>query len=56
MTIDTELIDAYSLAVVIASSPRNEVHNLWAFYLHMTLLHQALPIAEKFPTAAFHGS
>lgn len=30
-----DLVDAYSLDTFIASSPRKEVHNLWAFYLHV---------------------
>ncbi|MBA0803317.1 hypothetical protein Gohar_013547 [Gossypium harknessii] len=35
----TELADAYSPDIVIASSPGKEVHDPWAFYLHVALLH-----------------
>ncbi|KAG5586118.1 hypothetical protein H5410_046552, partial [Solanum commersonii] len=34
----TELADAYSPDTVITSSPGKEVHDPWAFYLHMALL------------------
>jgi hypothetical protein len=33
-SVGTELADAYSSDTVIASSPRKEVHDPWAFYLH----------------------
>ncbi|KAK8947272.1 hypothetical protein KSP39_PZI006810 [Platanthera zijinensis] len=52
----TELVDAYSSDTVIASSPRNEVHDPWAFYLHAALLCQAFAHCGKFPTAASHRS
>ncbi|KAG6479340.1 hypothetical protein ZIOFF_062803 [Zingiber officinale] len=48
----TELADAYSSDTVIASSPRKEVHDPWAFYLHATLLRQAFAHCGKFSTAA----
>ncbi|KAG9438462.1 hypothetical protein H6P81_021585 [Aristolochia fimbriata] len=48
----TELADAYSSDTVIASSPRKEVHDPWAFYLHAALLRQAFAHCGKFPTAA----
>ncbi|ERN00555.1 hypothetical protein AMTR_s00102p00104790 [Amborella trichopoda] len=51
-----ELADAYSLDTVIASSPRKEVHDPWAFYLHATLLRQAFAHCKKFPTAASRRS
>ncbi|TYI33213.1 hypothetical protein ES332_A04G117400v1 [Gossypium tomentosum] len=51
----TELADAYSLDIVIASS-LGKVHYLWAFYLHVALLHQAFAHCEKFPTTASHKS
>ncbi|KAH1064838.1 hypothetical protein J1N35_029825 [Gossypium stocksii] len=41
---------------VIASSPAKEVHDLWAFYLHTTLLRQAFAHCEKFPNAASRRS
>ncbi|MBA0698702.1 hypothetical protein Goari_000401, partial [Gossypium aridum] len=55
-TAGTELTDAYSLDIVIASSPRKEVHDLWAFYLHETLLRQAFSHFRKFPTTASRRS
>ncbi|CAA6675654.1 unnamed protein product [Spirodela intermedia] len=45
----TELADAYSSDTVIASSPRKEVHDPWAFYLHAALLRQAFAHCGKFP-------
>ncbi|KAG9438479.1 hypothetical protein H6P81_021572 [Aristolochia fimbriata] len=48
----TELADAYSSDTVIASSPRKEVHDPWAFYLHAALFRQAFAHCGKFPTAA----
>ncbi|KAG6467794.1 hypothetical protein ZIOFF_074307 (mitochondrion) [Zingiber officinale] len=41
---------------VIASSPRKEVHDPWAFYLHAALLRQAFAHCGKFPTAASRRS
>ncbi|KAG6467616.1 hypothetical protein ZIOFF_028433 [Zingiber officinale] len=52
----TELADAYSSDTVIASSPRKEVHDPWAFYLHAALLRQAFAHCGKFPTAASRRS
>ncbi|MBA0783032.1 hypothetical protein Gotri_000818, partial [Gossypium trilobum] len=52
----TELAVAYSPDTVIVSSPRKEVHDLWAFYLHATLLYQAFADCEKFPIALSHRS
>ncbi|KAJ4732767.1 hypothetical protein LUZ62_005248, partial [Rhynchospora pubera] len=43
----TELADAYSSDTVIASSPRKEVYDPWAFFLHAALLRQAFAIAEN---------
>ncbi|TYH22307.1 hypothetical protein ES288_A04G117400v1 [Gossypium darwinii] len=54
-TAGTELVDAYSLDIVIASS-LGKVHYLWAFYLHVALLRQAFAHCEKFPTTASHKS
>ncbi|KAF3637900.1 30S ribosomal protein S12, chloroplastic [Capsicum annuum] len=51
-----ELADAYSPDTVIASSLGKEVHDPWAFYLHMALLHQAFAHYGKFPTAASRRS
>ncbi|MBA0782646.1 hypothetical protein Gotri_000496 [Gossypium trilobum] len=51
-TTGTELTDAYSPDIVIASSPRKEVHDPWAFYLHATLLRLAFAHCGKFPTTA----
>ncbi|KAG6491849.1 hypothetical protein ZIOFF_046788 [Zingiber officinale] len=55
-TAGTELADAYSSDIVIASSPRKEVHDPWAFYLHATLLRQAFVHCGKFPIAASRRS
>ncbi|KAH0437215.1 hypothetical protein IEQ34_026266 [Dendrobium chrysotoxum] len=52
----TQLADAYSSDTVIASSPRKEVHDPWAFYLHAALLRQAFAHCGKFPTAASRRS
>ena len=52
----TELADAYSSDTVIVSSPRKEVHDPWAFYLHAALLRQAFAHCGKFPTAASRRS
>ncbi|KAK5783687.1 hypothetical protein PVK06_038200 [Gossypium arboreum] len=52
----TELADAYSPDIVIASSPGKEVHDPWAFYLHAALLRQAFAHCGKFPTAASRRS
>ncbi|KAL8476605.1 hypothetical protein ACS0TY_029049 [Phlomoides rotata] len=48
----TELADAYSPNIAIASSPGKEVHDPWAFYLHATLIYQAFAYCRKFPTTA----
>ncbi|MBA0870618.1 hypothetical protein Goshw_014894, partial [Gossypium schwendimanii] len=37
-------------------SQGKEVHNPWAFYLHMALLSQAFAHCGKFPTAASRRS
>ncbi|XP_078434140.1 kinesin-like protein KIN-14R [Wolffia australiana] len=50
------LADAYSSDNIIASSPRKEVQDPWAFYLHAALLRQAFAHCEKFPTAASRRS
>ncbi|MBA0845927.1 hypothetical protein Goarm_023314 [Gossypium armourianum] len=55
-TASTELANVYSPDTVIASFPRKEVHNLWAFYLHAALLCQAFANCEKFPIAPSHRS
>ncbi|KAG8480820.1 hypothetical protein CXB51_025547 [Gossypium anomalum] len=52
----TELADAYSPDTVIASSPKKEVHDPWAFYLHATLLRQAFAHCGKLSTAASRRS
>ncbi|KAL8210222.1 hypothetical protein R6Q57_006954 [Mikania cordata] len=52
----TELADAFSPDTVFASSPGKEVHDLWVFYLHATLLRQAFAHCGKFPTAASRRS
>eukprot|EP01018_Ginkgo_biloba_P012457 Gb_11368 [translate_table: standard] len=52
----TELADAYSSDTVITSSPGKEVHDSWAFHLHVALLHQAFAHCRKFPTAASRRS
>ncbi|KAF3619397.1 hypothetical protein FXO38_26676 [Capsicum annuum] len=52
----TELADAYSPDTIIASSPGKEVHDSWAFYLHVVLLRQAFAHCGKFPTAASRRS
>nr|KJB28974.1 hypothetical protein B456_005G078000 [Gossypium raimondii] len=51
-----ELTNAYSPDTVIASFLRNEVHDLWAFYLQVVLLRQTLTHCEKFSIAAFRRS
>jgi hypothetical protein len=56
MAAGTELADVYSSDTVIASSPRKEVYNPWAFLLHATLLRQAFAHCEKFLTAASRRS
>ncbi|MBA0699026.1 hypothetical protein Goari_000699 [Gossypium aridum] len=56
MTAGTELASAYSPDTIITSSPRKEVHDLWAFYLHAALLCQAFADCEKFPIAPSHRS
>ncbi|KAL8472566.1 hypothetical protein ACS0TY_029680 [Phlomoides rotata] len=48
----TELADAYSPNIAIASSPGKEVHDPWAFYLHAALIYQAFAYCRKFPTTA----
>ncbi|MFQ6654650.1 hypothetical protein Gotur_025551, partial [Gossypium turneri] len=55
-TAGTELADAYSPDTVIASSLRKEVHDPWAFYLHVALLRQAFAHCEKFPIATSRRS
>ncbi|KAK8557862.1 hypothetical protein V6N12_010085 [Hibiscus sabdariffa] len=52
----TELADAYSPDSVIASSLGKEVHDPWAFYLHVALLRQAFAHCGKFPTATSRKS
>ncbi|KAJ3668434.1 hypothetical protein LUZ61_022905 [Rhynchospora tenuis] len=52
----TELADAYSSDTVIASSPRKEVYDPWAFFLHAALLRQAFAHCGKFLTAASRRS
>ncbi|GJV81139.1 hypothetical protein Tco_1517009 [Tanacetum coccineum] len=52
----TELADAYSPNIVIASSPGKEVYDPWAFYLHAALLRQAFAYCGKFPIAASRRS
>ncbi|MFQ6645487.1 hypothetical protein Gotur_019722 [Gossypium turneri] len=52
----TELANAYFPDTVIASSPKKEVHNPWAFYLHAALLSQAFTHCGKFPTTASRKS
>jgi hypothetical protein len=42
--------------LVIVSSLRKEVHDLWAFCLHATLLRQDFTHCGKFPTAASRRS
>ncbi|KAL8217718.1 hypothetical protein R6Q57_021091 [Mikania cordata] len=53
---ELELADAYSPDTVIASSSGKEVHDPWAFYLHVALLRQAFAHCRKFPTAASRRS
>ncbi|KAJ3668840.1 hypothetical protein LUZ61_022760, partial [Rhynchospora tenuis] len=48
--------DAYSSDTVIASSPRKEVYDPWAFFLHAALLRQAFAHCGKFLTAASRRS
>lgn len=48
-TAPTELADVYSPDTVIASSPGKDVHDAWAFYLHMALLHQPFAHCGIFP-------
>ncbi|MBA0727688.1 hypothetical protein Golax_000656 [Gossypium laxum] len=55
-TAGTELASVDSPDTVIPSSPRKEVHDLWAFYLHAALLCQAFADCEKFPIAPSHRS
>ncbi|KAG8373508.1 hypothetical protein BUALT_Bualt11G0031500 [Buddleja alternifolia] len=52
----TELADAYSPDTVIVSSPGEEVHDPWVFYLHAALLRQAFAHCGKFPTTASRRS
>ncbi|KAF8401514.1 hypothetical protein HHK36_012454 [Tetracentron sinense] len=47
--VGTELANAYSPDIVIASSLGKEVHNPWAFYLHAALFLRLSPIAENSP-------
>ncbi|KAL4388303.1 hypothetical protein GQ457_09G004730 [Hibiscus cannabinus] len=54
--VGTKLADAYSLDNVIVSSPGKEVHDPWAFYLHVTLLCQAFAHCGKFPIVASRRS
>ncbi len=55
-TISIKLTNAYFLDTVIASSLRKAIYNMWTFYLHATLLHQAFTHCEKFPTTISHRS
>ena len=56
VVVDTKLVDAYSLDIVIASSLGKEVHDPWSFYLHVVLLRQTLVHCGKFPTTTFYRS
>ncbi|MBA0739511.1 hypothetical protein Gogos_012774 [Gossypium gossypioides] len=49
----TELANSYSLDTVTASSSRKEVHDPWAFYLHMALLRQTFVNCREFCIVAF---
>ncbi|KAG4125888.1 hypothetical protein ERO13_D10G125850v2, partial [Gossypium hirsutum] len=55
-TATTELANAYSPDTVIVCSSGKEVHNPWAFYLHVVLLSQAFAHCGKFSTAASRRS
>ncbi|MBA0767582.1 hypothetical protein Gotri_016452, partial [Gossypium trilobum] len=55
-TTGTELTNAYSPNIVIASSSGKEVHDPWTFYFHAALLRQAFAHCEKFPTATSYRS